>query len=156
LKPGAIFQEDTVTDKSVIALIPDDIFEECSDDELHAVVYDSMGYHVQEKIRIGEEQQEDRAVLDELSQKDWSDVLPNVLILQEAWQPPIQETISFILALRKALGENSRIAVGLIGKPGPDTIFTHVRDEDWNIWNNKIKIMGDPYLRLERLVAHED
>jgi hypothetical protein len=155
LKTSAVFQEDTVTDKSVIALIPDDIFEEFSDDELNRVIHNSMGYHVKEKIRIGEEYKEDRAVLDELSQKDWRDALPNVLILQEAWQPPIQEILSFILDLRKALGENSRVEVGLIGKPGPDTIFTPVKDEDWNIWNKKIMIMGDPYLRLERLVVYE-
>jgi hypothetical protein len=155
LKDSAIIEEDAVADKSVIALVPDDIFEEFSDDELNTVIHKTMGYHVQEKIRIGQEYQADRAVLDELSQKDWSDVLPNVLILQEAWQPPIQETLSFILYLRKALGENSRIEVGLIGKPGPDTIFTPVKQEDWDIWNKKIKIMGDPYLRLERLVAHE-
>ncbi|MBL7176109.1 MAG: DUF2868 domain-containing protein [Desulfobacteraceae bacterium] len=155
LKDNAIIQEDAVTDNNVIALVPDDIYEGFSDDELNTVIYKTMGYHVQEKIRIGEEYQADRAVLDELSQKDWSDVLPNVLILQEAWQPPIQETLSFIQDLRKALGENSRIEVGLIGKPGPDTIFTPVKEEDWNIWNKKIKIMGDPYIRLERLVAHE-
>ncbi|GBC60609.1 DUF2868 domain-containing protein [Desulfonema ishimotonii] len=78
--------------------------------------------------------------------------MPNVLILQEAWQPPIRETLTFIQALRKILGEQSRIEVGLIGKPGPDTIFTPVKEENWNIWTQKLNTMGDPWLRLERLV----
>ncbi len=141
-------------EKSIIALIPDDIFEEFSDQDLNPVVYDALGYKIFKKIRIGENYEGDMSVIEKLNQ-DSQDKKPfNVLILQEAWQPPIKENLNFIQDLRKAIGVKSRIEIGLIGKPGNETIFTPVNQNDWTIWNRKIKALGDPYLRLERLMSN--
>jgi len=144
--------QNRIADKNLITLIPDDIFEQCPDDELNEMVYNTLGYQVEKKIRIGGDYEADEAVLEELGREDWGSAVPKILILQEAWQPPIQETLTFIQGLRKALGRRSRIEVALIGRPGPKTIFTPVKEEDWNMWHKKLVTMGDPYLRLERLI----
>ena len=60
-----------------------------------------------------------------------------------------------VYVLRKALGESARIVVALIGKPGPASIFTPVKEEDWITWKKRLNIMGDPFLGMERLVADE-
>jgi hypothetical protein len=155
--PGTVApaQGDGIEDMSLIALIPDDVFEECKDDELNAVVRKTLGYRVREKIRINEDYEGDRAVLDELAKRDWGDVRPDVLVLVEAWQPPIQETLAFIQDLRRSLGEKSRIRVGLVGRPEASTFFTPVNERDRSIWKMATDAMGDPYLGVERLVADE-
>ena len=151
---GALDHEDMSPNKSLIALVPDDIFEGCPDDELAGVISRSLGYQVQQKLRFGEDEKGDQGVLDELSRMKWEDGPPNVLILQEAWQPPIKEILFFIRDLRKALGETSKVHVGLIGRPITDTIFTRVKDEDWRAWHQKIEALGDPYLRAARLMVN--
>jgi len=140
-------------DRRIIALVPDDIFEECAGEALRSAVRSSLGYQVTETLRIGEGYETDRAVLDTLSRKEWENGRPHVLVVQEGWQPPIREVLGFIRDLRETVGERTGIAVGLVGKPRPDTIFTPVNDTDWTVWRRKISGLGDPYLRLEKIIT---
>jgi len=74
------------------------------------------------------------------------------LLLQEAWQPPIEEFFFFLRRLRQLVGDKVLLSIVFIGKPGPETIFTVVGDQDYRIWRKKIDTLGDPYLQCIRLV----
>jgi len=144
---------DVLTGKGMIALIPDDIFEAFTDDELESVISATFGYTIQRRLRFGEDEEGDKRVLHELTSMKRGDAAANLLILQEGWQPPIRENLLFIRDLRMASGETSMIWVGLIGRPKQGAIFTEVKEEEWDVWHQKLKALGDPYLGLERLVA---
>lgn len=150
---AAPVQHESASGETVVALVPDDIFDEVTDDQLKSMVRKVLGYQVREKIRIGADDEADRAVLEGLSRSDWQNGRPHVLLLQEGWQPPIREILHFIQELRNTIGETGGIEVGLIGKPAPETIFTPVNEDNWNAWIQKLSGLGDPYLRLERLSA---
>ena len=123
---------------------------------------------IRRSYRIGEDEELDQVVFDELSRLREDNASPNVLILQEAWQPPIKESLLFIAGLRKVLDTSSSIRVGLIGRPRqpigrlrppigrlrPDNFFTPVKEEEWTVWHRKLKALEDPYLGLLRLVGH--
>jgi len=145
--------QDVLTGKSMIALIPDDIFEAFTDDELESVIFKTFGYPVRRRLRFGENEEGDKRVLHELSTMK-KDAATNLLILQEGWQPPIRESLLFIRDLRMASGETSMIWMGLIGRPRQGAVFTEVKEEEWEVWDQKLKALGDPYLGLERLVAN--
>ena len=140
------------TDKKFFVLIPDEIFEACSDEDLEITIGQALGGQVVEKIRIGNTDTDETIAPDRLipagSENGWT----HILILQEAWQPPIIEDIAFIKALRHHLGDRTPILVGLIGKPKPETIFTRVTPINWQTWKERLTALGDAYLRLERLV----
>lgn len=138
----------------MVVLIPDDIFEAFTDDELESVISKTFGYPIQRKLRFGEDEEGDKCVLHELSIMKKEDAATNLLILQEGWQPPIRENLLFIRELRMASGETSMIWVGLIGRPKQGMIFTQVKVEEWDVWHQKLKALGDPYLGLERLTAN--
>jgi len=142
--------------KGLIAMVPADIFDQCPAAELDKVVSRRLGCLTGRKLRFGEDERGDREILEELSLLGQKHGSPNVLILQEAWLPPIKETLNFIRDLRKTIGETAKIEVGLIGRPVPDTIFTPVRQEDRRAWQKRLGALGDPYLHVERLVADED
>ena len=142
-------------DRRLVALIPDDIFEECPRDELEALTWKVFGFRIREAVRMGDDDTADGALPARLAKAAHENGRADFFILKEAWQPPIREDLAFIRELRQAVGDRSRIQMGLIGKPSPETIFTRVAEEDWNIWHQKIASLGDPYLRLERLVKHE-
>jgi hypothetical protein len=144
--------ENTIAEKNFIVLIPDDIFEACSDENLESTIEQTLGGHVVEKIRTGNADTDEAMAPDRLipagPEKGWT----HILILQEAWQPPIIEDIAFLKALRHHLGDRTPILVGLIGKPNPETIFTRVTPINWQTWKERLTALGDPYLRLERLI----
>ena len=149
---GVSDPRDVVTGKGMIALVPDDIFEAFTDDEFESIISRTFGYSIQQKIRFGENEEGDRRILHALSSRK-EDVTSNLLILQEGWQPPIRENLLFIQDLRKASGEATMIWVGLIGRPRQGAVFTRVKEEEWEVWHQKLMALGDPYLGLERLVA---
>ncbi|MEA3231625.1 MAG: DUF2868 domain-containing protein [Thermodesulfobacteriota bacterium] len=145
-------KKNTITEKRFIVLIPDDIFEVCSDEDLVMTIGQTLGGRVAEKIRIDQGDTDEIIAADRLSAVGSKNGWTHILILQEAWQPPIIEDLAFIKALRHHFGERAPILIGLIGKPKSETIFTRVTPINWRTWKEKLATLGDPYLRLERLV----
>ena len=147
--------DNQVIDKKYIVLIPNDIFETASDKDLKKIIGQTLNGELVEKIRIDNidtlETITGTNLIPSKPGKDWD----HILILQEAWQPPIVENIAFIKMLRQQLGNRTPILLGLIGKPNPETIFTRVKPVNWQPWKDKITGIGDPYLRVKRLI-HEN
>ncbi len=139
-------------EKRFIVLVPDDIFDKCSDEDLKIIIAQSLGGNIKEKIRTGDTGTDEIIAIRRLVSSRGKDGWTHILILQEAWLPPIVENIAVIKALRHHLGNRTPIIVGLIGKPRTDTIFTPVRPAHWQTWETRLMALGDPYLRLERLV----
>lgn len=134
------------TGGKVIALIPEDIYDSCPLDELHRIVRERTGAGILDVIPFREEDGTDLALL--IRKKESHDIL----LLQEAWQPPIREFLFFLRDLRRAVGESSRIIVGLIGRPGGERgFFAPVRKDEFTAWDRKIQSLQDPLLDLERL-----
>lgn len=148
------FEDDlAVADRKHIVLIPDDILEGVPDTDMEAAVGRSLGGRVTATFIIdsgdtGADIGQKKLVREKNS---WT----HVLILKEAWQPPIVEDMSMIRQLRHDLGNQTPLIVGLTGKPEPGKIFTPVAPVNWRTWKEKIMALGDPYIRLERL-AHDN
>lgn len=141
--------------RRLVALIPEDLFDDCGREELESLTSRVFGSRIRETLRVAAEDPAAPALLGRLAEAARENGGIDLLVLREAWQPPILEDLAFIRSLRQAVGERARIQLGLIGRPSPETIFTRVMETDWKVWQQKIASMGDPYLRLERLVRHE-
>ena len=153
--PATERPDGVMPDRVLVALVPDDIFEACPREALEALTSKVFGFRIRETLPVGGDDAADRALQARLAAAARENGRVDFFILKEAWQPPILEDLAFIQDLRQAVGGRVRIQVGLIGKPSPDTIFTRVAEKDWRIWHQKITSLGDPFLRLERLVNHE-
>jgi hypothetical protein len=144
--------ENTGVEKQFIVLVPDDLFDVSEDKALQRVITQAMGGRITKIIRLEDADMEEVNMLSRLIPVGAENGWTHVLILQEAWQPPIVENLVFIKALRHHLGDQAPILVGLIGKPAPSTIFTPVTPTNWQTWKERLTTLGDPYLRLEKLV----
>ncbi len=136
--------------RRVIALIPEDIFESVKDSELRQNVQATLGYELGPQYEVEMDIPADLAVLEKMAVQNGA---MNVMLLQEAWQPPIRETLQFIRKIREIAGKKAKIVIALIGKPTVETIFTPVNSDNFKIWEQQISQIGDPYLRLEALKA---
>ncbi len=139
--------------EKIVALVPDEIFSDCPEDELKELVKKSLGLELVDKLRTGVDYKADQELLEVLSRKYPINSSCSYLILKEAWHPPIKETVSFFEELREKIGAKTMVVVGLIGKPNPKTIFTPVTDTNWNIWRDTVLSIGDPYMGLEKMVG---
>lgn len=135
----------------LLALIPDELFDDCNFNELGKFCKQAFGYSIGSTIRMDGEYIDNRALVDHFPHDD-SQCMP-LLILQEAWQPPIQEILRFLQELRAHCHGETHIIVALIGKPQPETLFTPVAENDLMIWQQKVATLADPCLQLSPLVA---
>ena len=140
-----------IAGKNLLIMIPDELYDSCSREEIESVVNKGTVSVIQEVLRINQDYESDKELLANLSSREWM-AETDILIIQEAWQPPIMEYIDFIKQLRQALGDGPCIRIGLIGKPQTDTIFTSVKDVNRKIWDQKITAIGDPCIYAEGLV----
>lgn len=127
-------------------LIPTDIFEDVSENQLKEVLMEKLGVGLIEKIETGLDPETDSRMIGVMSVDMNKGAKSEIVILQEAWQPPIQETRMFLEEIRKAVGKNIKIVILLLGKPKAGQTFTPVIEQDQRMWDSFISKMGDPYL----------
>ncbi len=134
----------------VVVLVPDELYADYDEKKFGLLSKQAFGYTTGTSLRIDDEYSDAKMILDHLQEPDCCGSA--LLILQEAWQPPIQEMLTFLRDLRKKSDEELHIILALIGKPVADTIFTPVTATDLQIWKQKTAILADPCLQVSPLI----
>jgi hypothetical protein len=135
-----------------IVLVPEDIDDRCADVDMEERISDVLGLDVFVRIRSDMIPAHDMAEIGKILAENVDSGSPTRLIfLQEAWQPPIREIMTWLRALRQTAGKNMGIIVGLVGKPIHGMTFTSPDDTDRVIWEQAINRLADPYIRIENL-----
>ncbi len=142
--------EPDLSSTNIVVMIPDDFYDSCPGEMLIDILM-KRGYNPVERVRFGEDFEDDQQILTDMKESDWSKT-SGILILMEAWMPPITDFTFYLKQLRVVIPEKTIIRIGLLGKPTPTTVFTPVTTEDFHVWQQKITAMGDAYLRLEHIV----
>jgi len=87
--------DDRSTGKNLLVMIPDDIFDACSREGIKSAVQNRFGSVVTEIVRINKDYETDAGILANLKERRQPEET-DILLIQEAWQPPIVEYINFI------------------------------------------------------------
>jgi hypothetical protein len=135
------------------ALIPDELFADCPSDELAAQIRRRTGHQLGPILpfwTLEKSEEEELATLKvSMAAEDGADIL----VIQEAWQPPVQEFLAWLGLLRQTLGPQPLIILALLGRPEPETLFTQVQAEHLRIWRQKAATVSDPALQVIPLVS---
>ena len=135
----------------LLVLIPDELFDDCDTGQLGMLCQQNYGYSVSERVRMDEGHLNSSVIIPCMDKGNDSKHVP-ILIVQEAWQPPIQEMLRFLREIRLHCGEETVIIVALIGKPARETIFTPVTKTDLQVWQQKTATLNDTCLQISPLV----
>jgi hypothetical protein len=135
-----------------IVLVPAEIFDQFSNTQLDKRLNELFGMYAEAVIPVEMDSTNDNdRIREALSGIKGKNVSYHTIIVQEAWQPPIKESISWIKSLLTARKGTVSIVIALVGKPGHDTVFTPPSEMDRMIWKQAINSLGDPYIRIESL-----
>lgn len=154
--------EDTVTRHAIkpaslapdpaLILVPEEIDRSFDDAELKERITHILGLDVIARIPVTMNPATDMAALDAaFSRTGVSPESFRIVVLTEAWQPPIREVLSWAKHLRNTVQKETGIIIALIGKPADQMIFTSPADTDRVIWEQAVSAMGDPFIRVENL-----
>lgn len=147
-------QKHSLTGSGHLVLIPDEIWDACSIDLLAPYLADLDKSSPLVPIRYGTIEQSDSAFLDQVSSILQEQNLAGIVVVQEAWQPPIREITTLLGQLRRMIGGSSPLSIALIGKPTADNPLTPVHSQDLTIWLKTTQALADPYLDVFPLVRN--
>ncbi len=119
-----------------VVLIPDEIFTTFTPEILQQLL-SPLGYQAAATKCILRNYAEDRSLVEEIS----GDRLP-VLVLLEAWMPPIREHLLFLQKLEDALPNDISPAICLLGKPSsssPYSPYSRAKPEQIRLWREMIR-----------------
>ena len=133
-------------------LIPDELHDIVPLDRLTSLLVENGATGVVDIMRFGDLECSDEQLLGTLTAKAKAKELAGVTLLQEAWQPPIEEVLSLLRDLRQAVGRETGIVIGLIGKPAADEVLTPANKEQLAIWAMKITSLADPATTVTSLI----
>ncbi|MAG34516.1 MAG: hypothetical protein CL908_26905 [Deltaproteobacteria bacterium] len=74
-----------------------------------------------------------------------------VVLLVEAGVQPTKEVVGFLVDVRERLGARAQLVVGLLA--GDPDGWHDADAEEVQQWQSRLDAVGDPYLRVERMVA---
>ncbi len=150
------FTETELQERSnpVHLLLPDEICDQC-DNSLLAGYLSRRGLNIHNSLRFMVDYESDQQLLEKLAEESWQKSA-GIVILMEAWMPPLVSFQIFLKELRAKVGKNLPFTLLLIGKPSPTSPLTPVQDEAlFAIWRQKMESLGDPYLELDVLIEEE-
>jgi len=124
------------------------------DSEWRRAITDRWGVQIAAFYPAGLNPTELQPVLPELRRWKWASERPTIVMIQEAWAPPIAETMDALRLLRHTLGKGARLILTLVGRPEKGSPLTAVRDSEFRIWERETAALGDPQLRVEPLRNH--
>ncbi len=147
-------QKLSLTGNGHLVLIPDELWESCPIDLLapHLAQLDKNSPLI--PLRHGAIEESTGAFLDLVSSMMKKHDLAGIVVLQEAWQPPIREITTLLGHLRRIIGSSTPLAIALIGKPAAGKPLTPVQSQDLTIWLKTTKALADPYLDVFPLVRN--
>lgn len=145
----------TIQTNPIHLLIPDEIHDSCDMHQL-SILLAREGFDVTCTHRFMVDYESDQKLLAAFNIEDWSNSA-GIIILMEAWMPPLVSFQSYLKELRKQVGSSLSIILRLVGKPTAITTLTPIQDETLlQVWRQKIESIGDPYLEISALIDEEN
>jgi hypothetical protein len=141
--------------ETAVVLVPEEITGEFSDQELAEALAESLGLDILRRISCDMDPERDAfAIAGFLPETGWNGSgrdMTRLVLLQEAWQPPIRETLDWVRQIRMNAANDLGFIIALIGKPRGGRLITRPADTDRMIWERAVAGLGDPYIRTETL-----
>jgi len=155
-QPGAPLPESTRTapENGALLLLDPDLHANLDEATLRRALEDRFRLRIVACHPVGLNATELGPVLPELREWPWPQGEATLVVVQEAWEPPIAEMLGGLRLLRRTWGEEARLLLVLVGRAEPGHAPAPVRASDLRIWERETAALADPMLRVEPLTPH--
>lgn len=138
-----------------LLLIPDELWDQCPTEKIAPYLHHIAPDEPLVSLRYGALDQSGQAFLEQLIAIMNNDKLAGIMLLQEAWQPPIRELTTLLRQLRQLTTPTTPLTLALTGRSQRGEIITAVPSADLQLWQKTVKTLADPYLEIFALMTEQ-
>ncbi|PID72862.1 MAG: hypothetical protein CSB34_00090 [Desulfobulbus propionicus] len=139
--------------RSTLLLLPDELQETgCTDQIVARIQRDSQNATIRVSV-FGALDTSDTEVLQEIKNVVQQATVTQLIMVQEGWQPPIAETLSWLKEVREAVGQDLVMTILLLGKPKGGNVLVPAESSQLDIWSLKTAALGDTHLYVNSLLS---
>ncbi len=126
-----------------LVLVPEDLAEMLERESLERFGL-KAGFNVTETDVVDEECQIEKEPCGEEIRSRLQEHSGPVVVVREAWMPPLRETIDFLKQIRRMSRQDNAIIILLAGRPEPDGGLRSATRQDVEQWQRQVAAIGDP------------
>jgi len=135
-------------DAEAIVIVPEDIASQFKHGAMAQALQTTLNMRPTQTVPVTFDAGEDSQALvtmgDALSERE----ARHIVVLQESWQPPIEETISYFQQMRSLLPRETHIHILLFGRKQHGNYFSPVDPLEERTWQQAIQSLGDPHTEV--------
>ncbi len=128
-------------------LVPGAVYSDEAMGKIVQAIKNILFLDVKETIQTRLDPDQDKKIFDRI-EKNGTD---KVVLVHEAWQPPIRGLLYYIGKLKSAMPEKGLLWVLLTGDAEQENLCVDETDADFDIWKKAVFKLQDPGIKLVRL-----
>lgn len=145
-RPGTVPEIGLHDGEAAVVMIPDDIADCCNPEVIAGALWETLRLKSLETLQVTLDAHEDREVLATARETLPPDRVGHIVVLQEAWQPPIDETLSYFQQLCTSLSPETPVWILLIGRAQGGNCMVRPDPVEAAVWEKAIQSLGEPYM----------
>lgn len=145
-----------VDDRTALLLVEPDFAKRVSRAPTDAAVKASIGWEVAKWIRLPDETQSWAEFWEELEPVRKEPRFDRIVLIHEAFQPPIREILDWLRQLRATQSSNGKLMIYLVGRPEEPGQRRSVCETNQQVWEQSIAGLQDPNLAVQPLAPKDD
>ena len=145
-----------VEDRTALLLIEPEFAKRVDRDPTEAAVKENIGWEVAKWIRLPDETQSWAEFWEELEPVRNESRFDRIVLIHEAFQPPIREILDWLRQLRATQSSTGKLMIYLVGRPDEPGQRRSVCETNQQVWEKSIAGLQDPNLAVQPLAIKED
>lgn len=134
-----------------IVIVPEDIADQCEYEAMVNALQTTLNMKPTQTVQVVFDAEEDNQVLATMGGALSENAVMHVVVLQESWQPPIEETLSYFKNMRSLLPAKTHIHILLTGRKQNGKYFSPVDPLEERVWRQAIQSLGDPHTEVRSI-----
>jgi len=138
-------------DAEAIVVVPEDIADQLKHEDIEQALQTTLNIKLKKTVHVLFDSEEDRGVFETVGHVVTENAAMHVVVLQEAWQPPIEETLFYFQNMRSLMPEDTHIHILLTGRQTNGNYFSPVDPLEATVWQRAVQTLGDPHTEVRSI-----
>ncbi len=156
LQEAPPMSEEKKEEPYALVIVEPELAKRSSQNKIDTAIHELIGWTVSRWIKLPDETQSSAVFWEQVEPIRNEASFERIVLIQEAFQPPIRETIAWIKELRATQAPNGKMMIYLVGRPKEAGRRQEVCETNHQVWTQSVDALHDNNLAVSLLEIIDD